>query len=97
MKKSRSSNQSLGVDAWVRFAQGRPECGWRGSDNTFQWGTSYLLEWMLSVDNLFVFHPVFRIFKTPDDQKHKPPYWGIIGAIVFRMAFFCNEEMLMHM
>ena len=36
MKKSRSSNQSLGVDAWVRFAQGRPECGWRNSDNTFE-------------------------------------------------------------
>ena len=36
MKKSRSRNQSLGVDAWVRFAQGRPDCGWRSSDNTFE-------------------------------------------------------------
>ena len=55
-----------------------------------------VLEWMLSVDNPFVFQRVCQSFKTPDDQKHKPLFWGIIGAIVFRMAFCCIEEMLMH-
>lgn len=68
----------------------------RGKYDAIQWGTGYLLEWMLSVDNLFVFHRVFQIFKTPDEQKHKPLFWGIVGAIVFRMAFFCIEELLMH-
>lgn len=68
----------------------------RGPVDAFNWGTGYLLEWMLSVDNLFVFHRVFQLFKTPDDQKHKPLFFGILGAIVFRMGFFCVEEMLMH-
>jgi len=68
----------------------------RGPTDAFNWGTGYLLEWMLSVDNLFVFHRVFQLFKTPDDQKHKPLFFGIIGAIVFRMGFFCVEELLMH-
>ena len=34
MKKTRGPNQSLGVDTWVRFAQGHSDLGWR-SDNTF--------------------------------------------------------------
>jgi len=68
----------------------------RGSDDAFSWGTGYLLEWMLSVDNLFVFHRIFTVFKTPDEQKHKPLFYGIIGAIVFRMIFFLIEEILLH-
>eukprot|EP00747_Dinoflagellata_sp_TGD_P163274 gnl/TRDRNA2_/TRDRNA2_181770_c0_seq1.p1 gnl/TRDRNA2_/TRDRNA2_181770_c0~~gnl/TRDRNA2_/TRDRNA2_181770_c0_seq1.p1 ORF type:complete len:462 (-),score=78.08 gnl/TRDRNA2_/TRDRNA2_181770_c0_seq1:140-1525(-) len=75
-------------------------CGYvyyeRGPQDAIEWGTGYVLEWMLSVDNLFVFHRIFSVFKTPDDQKHKPLFWGIAGAIVFRMAFFCIEEALMH-
>jgi len=55
-----------------------------------------MLEWMLSVDNLFVFRTVFVYFKTPDEQKHKPLFWGIVGAIIFRMAFFVVEELLLH-
>jgi len=68
----------------------------RGADDAFSWGTGYLLEWMLSVDNLFVFHRIFMVFKTPDEQKHKPLFYGIIGAIVFRMIFFLIEEILLH-
>lgn len=68
----------------------------RGADDAFAWGTGYLLEWMLSVDNLFVFHRIFVVFKTPDEQKHKPLFYGIIGAIVFRMIFFLIEEILLH-
>merc|ERR1719252_357823 len=68
----------------------------RGANDAFDWGTGYLLEWMLSVDNLFVFHRIFILFKTPDSQKHKPLFYGIIGAIVFRMIFFLIEEILLH-
>lgn len=68
----------------------------RGMDDAFSWGTGYLLEWMLSVDNLFVFHRIFIVFKTPDEQKHKPLFYGIVGAIVFRMIFFLIEEVLLH-
>lgn len=66
----------------------------RSPEDAYQWWVGYLLEWMLSVDNLFVFQSIFKVMGTPDDQKHKPLFWGIIGAVVFRMAFFVVEELL---
>jgi len=68
----------------------------RGLEDAFSWGTGYILEWMLSIDNLFVFHQIFKAFHTPDEQKHKPLFYGIMGAIVFRMIFFLVGEWLMH-
>mmetsp|Transcript_160 Transcript_160/g.487 ORF Transcript_160/g.487 Transcript_160/m.487 type:complete len:441 (-) Transcript_160:133-1455(-) len=68
----------------------------RSPEDAYQWWVGYLLEWMLSVDNLFVFQSIFKVMGTPDDQKHKPLFWGIIGAVVFRMAFFVVEELLVH-
>ncbi|NLC22801.1 MAG: TerC/Alx family metal homeostasis membrane protein [Halomonadaceae bacterium] len=49
--------------------------------------TGYALEKVLSVDNLFVFMAIFTWFKVPDEYRHRVLYWGIIGAIVFRMVF----------
>lgn len=75
-------------------------CGYvwwsRGSTAAVDWGTGYLLEWMLSVDNLFVFRSIFVIFHTPSTHKHKPLLWGICGAIVFRMIFFVLGEIMIH-
>lgn len=68
----------------------------RGAEDAINWGTGYLLEWMLSVDNLFVFRSIFMAFKTPDEQKHKALFWGIVGAVIFRMLFFVVEEVLLH-
>lgn len=68
----------------------------RSPEDAYQWWVGYLLEWMLSVDNLFVFQSIFKVMGTPDDQKHKPLFWGIIGAVFFRMAFFVVEELLLH-
>jgi len=67
----------------------------RSPEDAYQWWVGYLLEWMLSVDNLFVFQSIFKVMGTPDDQKHKPLFWGIIGAVFFRMAFFVVEELLL--
>ncbi|TBW02040.1 TerC/Alx family metal homeostasis membrane protein [Azotobacter chroococcum] len=49
--------------------------------------TGYALEKVLSVDNLFVFMAIFAWFKIPKGLRHRVLYWGIIGAIVFRMVF----------
>merc|ERR1719221_1139404 len=51
---------------------------------------------MLSVDNLFVFRSIFLVFRTPENQKHKPLFWGIMGAVFFRMLFFVVGEILLH-
>jgi len=83
---------------WVACACGF--CGWvywsRGQDQAFMWMSGYMLEWMLSFDNLFVFHMIFSVYQTPDHLKHRPLYLGICGAIVFRLAFIFVGEFLMH-
>jgi tellurite resistance protein TerC len=49
--------------------------------------TGYALEKVLSVDNLFVFMAIFSWFSIPDSLRHRVLYWGIIGAIIFRLIF----------
>ena len=49
--------------------------------------TGYALEKVLSVDNLFLMMAVFAWFKVPEGLRHRVLYWGIIGAIIFRMIF----------
>jgi len=68
-----------------------------GSDLAVQWCTGYLLEWMLSLDNLFVFHLVFKVYKTPDDLMHRALFLGLIGAVLFRMFFFLAMGTLVHL
>jgi len=46
----------------------------------------YLLEYSLSVDNLFVFVLVFGYFKTPSHLQHRALVWGIIGAMILRAS-----------
>jgi len=68
----------------------------RGQTAGFDWISGYLLEWMLSFDNLFVFHLIFQVYGTPDHLKHKPLFWGICGAVFFRLLFIFIGEFLMH-
>merc|ERR1719316_2337698 len=51
---------------------------------------------MLSFDNIFVFHLIFQVYGTPDDQKHKPLFWGICGAVFFRLIFLFVGEVMLH-
>jgi predicted tellurium resistance membrane protein TerC len=48
--------------------------------------TGYALEKVLSVDNLFVMMAIFSWFSVPDRYRHRVLYWGIVGAIVFRVS-----------
>merc|ERR1719379_2651458 len=67
-----------------------------GENQAYMWMSGYMLEWMLSFDNLFVFHLIFSVYGCPDHLKHRPLYLGICGAIVFRLAFIFIGEYLMH-
>lgn len=49
--------------------------------------TGYLLEKSLSVDNLFVMMAIFANFCIPDKYQHRVLYYGILGALIFRMIF----------
>ncbi len=46
--------------------------------------TAYVIEYALSVDNLFVFLVIFSYFKVPGAAQHRLLYWGILGAFAMR-------------
>ncbi len=49
--------------------------------------TCYLIEWSLSIDNLFVFIMIFQAFGIEPKSQKRALQWGIIGAIVSRLVF----------
>jgi tellurite resistance protein TerC len=46
--------------------------------------TGYLIEYSLSVDNIFVFVLIFSFFRVPSAYQHRVLFWGIMGALVMR-------------
>ncbi|MBY0307810.1 MAG: hypothetical protein K2Q09_03630, partial [Phycisphaerales bacterium] len=46
----------------------------------------WMLEYAMSVDNLFVFTLVFSYFRIPAQYQHRVLFWGILGALVLRAA-----------
>ena len=50
----------------------------------FEFLTGYLIEWSLSVDNIFVFVLLFTHFQVPPAYQHRVLFWGILGALVMR-------------
>jgi tellurite resistance protein TerC len=60
---------------------------WHGRPAALEFVTGYVIELSLSVDNLFVFLLIFRYFRVPPGHQHKVLFWGILGALVMRIAF----------
>lgn len=48
---------------------------------------AYLVEWSLSLDNVFVFAVIFSSFAVPEKYRYHVLFWGIMGALVFRAIF----------
>jgi tellurite resistance protein TerC len=55
-----------------------------GEESGLEFLTGYLIEYALSVDNIFVFVLIFTYFKVPEKYQHRVLFWGIIGALVLR-------------
>jgi tellurite resistance protein TerC len=60
---------------------------WHGSEPALEFLTGYLLEYSLSVDNIFVFLMIFSYFRVPYLHQHKVLFWGILGALIMRALF----------
>ncbi len=60
---------------------------WKGSNEGGKYFAGYLIEYSLSVDNMFVFVVIFTYFQVPSRYQHQVLFFGILGAIVFRGAF----------
>jgi tellurite resistance protein TerC len=57
-----------------------------GSDAAVTYVSAYLLEQALSIDNIFVMSLLFRAFRVPVKYQHRVLFWGILGAIGFRIT-----------
>jgi tellurite resistance protein TerC len=65
-------------------------CGWIwkqwGAQKGLEFLTGYVIEYSLSVDNLFVFLLLFRYFRVKPEDQHPLLFWGVMGAFVMRAA-----------
>jgi len=58
-----------------------------GRTKALEFLTGYVIEYSLSVDNIFVFILIFSFFKVNEKYQHKVLFWGIIGALIMRGIF----------
>jgi tellurite resistance protein TerC len=56
----------------------------KGAEHGLDFLTAYLIEYSLSVDNIFVFVLIFSHFRVPRHAQHRALVWGILGALVMR-------------
>ena len=60
---------------------------WLGGKAAIEFLTGYLVEWSLSMDNVFVFAVVFAYFGVPLKYQYRVLFWGILGAVLMRLTF----------
>ncbi|HNK29680.1 MAG TPA: TerC/Alx family metal homeostasis membrane protein [Ferruginibacter sp.] len=61
--------------------------GGNGREDAIAYISAYLLEWSLSIDNIFVFIIIFSFFKVKPANYSRVLLLGILMAIVFRIIF----------
>jgi tellurite resistance protein TerC len=61
-----------------------PDSASTNSQAALEFLTGYLIEYSLSVDNIFVFVLIFTYFRVPAAYQHRVLFWGIMGALVMR-------------
>ena len=55
----------------------------------------YVVEYTLSIDNMFVFVVIFSFFSVPSQLQHRVLFYGILGALVFRAMFIALGSVLL--
>lgn len=75
----------FGILLWKLMSQEIGET--KGRELGIQFFSGYLMEYSLSVDNIFVFILILNFFKVSQHNYFKVLLWGIVGAIVFRFIF----------
>ena len=79
-----SSNYGVKLSAIGNFEQQLEELKINTATSYF---TGFLLEYALSVDNLFVMLIIFQSFKVSEANERRILVWGIIGAMILRFLF----------
>jgi tellurite resistance protein TerC len=58
-----------------------------GKTKALEFMTGYIIEYSLSVDNIFVFILIFSYFAVKEEYQHRVLFWGILGALIMRAIF----------
>ncbi|MBO4739990.1 MAG: TerC/Alx family metal homeostasis membrane protein [Bacteroidales bacterium] len=58
--------------------------------------TGYVIEYAMSIDNIFVILLIFTSFGVKEKYYHRVLFWGILGAIVMRFLFIFVLSGLIH-
>ncbi|MBI5088886.1 MAG: TerC family protein [Actinobacteria bacterium] len=58
-----------------------------GSKAGGEWFAGWLIEYSLSIDNVFVWALILTYFKVPAAFQHRVLFWGVFGALVLRAGF----------
>jgi tellurite resistance protein TerC len=67
----------------------------RGPEKGLEFLTGYVIEYSLSVDNIFIFVVIFQYFQVPGMAQHRALVWGIVGALVLRgIMIFIGIELV---
>lgn len=74
--------------AWVSLASvfGLGVLLARGPETAIAYATGYVIEYSLSIDNVFVFSLIFASFAVPRELQHRVLFWGVLGALVMRLV-----------
>jgi tellurite resistance protein TerC len=74
---------------WVAIALAFGGFVWylAGPEVAGEYLASYLVEWSLSLDNVFVWAVIFSSFAVPEQYRYHVLLWGVMGALVFRAIF----------
>jgi tellurite resistance protein TerC len=79
---------SLSFGTYIYRAFGK-QCG-------LEFFAGYLIEYALSVDNIFVFILIFSYFAVPSRFHHRVLFWGILSALVMRATFIVAGSALIN-
>lgn len=79
---------ALAFGAWVWLS--------RGHEAGLNFYTAYLIEYTLSLDNIFMMSVIFAYFKVPRLYQHRVLFWGILGVIVMRGIMITLGVALIH-
>lgn len=67
-----------------------------GPANSIQYLAGYVLEESMSVDNLFVFLLLFRLFQIEPTRQPRVLFWGVAGAMLMRGIFIAGGITLLN-
>lgn len=68
---------AFGIFIWIKNGQG----------TALEYLSAYLMEWSLSIDNIFVFVLIFGFFQINENYTGRVLLMGILMAILFRVIF----------